>query len=157
MKASPTEIMRADPIARRRAIIVLIVLGAACLVSFLLTLRYGDPVEAWWTGHLRKIEELRGIDPAAANAVIDRSVRALLIALWTMGALATAGCLWYGRKLWRADQWPAAGAKLIAGRPIVRGRPLRIIGVTLSCVGVLVFLAFAYVTWRLSSIMLWHQ
>jgi hypothetical protein len=71
-----------------------------------------------------------------------------------LGAATLAGCLWFGRKLGKAEQWPPAGARLIFDQAVMRGRPLRLLAMFLYGFGVFVFCAFSYATWRLSSVLL---
>ena len=153
-KKPPGEIMRADPALRRRADILCAVLALLCLLGSVLLINYGSPIDTWQDEFAKHVAELQKTDPIAAQEAIDDKARSLLAALWSLGAATLAGCLWYGRKFWKAEQWPPAGARLIFDQPVVRGRPLRMLAAFFFGFGIFVFCAFSYATWRLSSMLL---
>lgn len=153
MKSEPREMMRADPIARRRALIgaVIAMMLAAAALAFIV--RYGDPIEAWRSAHLRRIDELLKVDPAAGRASIVRTGWILLVVLWSLGAVFFAGCIWFARTLRRAEQWPPSDARLIADVRIIRGKSLRVMSAVLLAAGALAFCTITYAAWRLAGML----
>lgn len=109
------EIVRADPVLRRRAFVIL---AALAIVLAVVSLFYGDPVQAWFD----HIEAVRRTDPSGAEVLVQNTTLVLLTLLWIVGASALALGTWYGRTFWKAERWPPVGAKLIHDTPVIYGR-----------------------------------
>ena len=140
-----TEFRRADPAARRHAVLLV---AAAAVIGVLLIAgfeRYRIPLRDWILA-----------DPGTAPDRI-KAVLFLLAALLSVPLLAFAVYLWaLGARVIRAREFPPPGLRLIRDTPVItgeaalsRGRRLKILA--LGCVlasAVLVFLL-----WRLASVL----
>ena len=140
-----TEFRRADPAARRHAVLLV---AAAAVIGVLLIAgfeRYRIPLRDWILA-----------DPGTAPDRI-KAVLFLLAALLSVPLLAFAVYLWaLGARVIRAREFPPPGLRLIRDTPVITGeaalsRGRRLKTLALGCVlasAVLVFLL-----WRLASVL----
>ena len=131
----------ADPIARRRALIALIVLAVAGVFAYM-------RLEEW-------LSQLEASDPDHARAALASAL------LWTSAAMASAIAalgvyfLLLGHRVRRAERFPPPGAKVARDTPVVTGSAARtralllqlIAGVLLGCAVVLLAMAWRLVTY----------
>lgn len=112
------EIQPADPVTRRRALIVagaIAVLGWAAFFA----------LQNWIAG-------LEGAEPTHMRASLER---ALVWGSWAtmLPVVALAGWLWlYGARVGRAGRFPAPGAKVVRDTPVLLGDAARVRGVALK-------------------------
>ena len=112
------EIQRADPVTRRRVLIGVVAVVAACVAGFL-------ALQRWLAG-------LRGLDAPQVQQALER---ALIVGSWAalLPAIVVAACLWrYGSQVCKAGRFPAPGAKVIRDTPVLHGAPAQLRGTILK-------------------------
>lgn len=112
------EIQRADPVARRRVLVGVVAVVAACVAGYV-------ALQRWLAG-------LRGLDAAQVQQALER---ALVVASWTamVPAVAFAAVLWrYGTRICEAGRFPAPGARVIRDTPVLHGAPAQLRGTILK-------------------------
>jgi hypothetical protein len=130
-----TEIRRADPAARRQALIIVVV-GAVTGASLLLALEvYQDPLLDWVRSQPR---ERMTVVFSLVAAMLSAPVFALAVYLWLLAA-----------KIVKTEVFPPSGLRLIrdttritGSTALLRGRMLKGIAVCLAIVSGLSCLAF---------------
>jgi hypothetical protein len=112
------EIQPADPGARRRVLLGVVAVAAACVAGYFV-------LQRWLAG-------LRGLDPAHIQQALERG---LLVASWTalVPAAVLAACVWrYGARVHASGRFPAPGSKVIRDTPVLHGEPARLRGTVLK-------------------------
>lgn len=139
-----TEVRRADPVARRQAVL-LVALGA--LVGTLVIVgfeHYRSPLRDWL---LRKPGEpahrLKSV-LVLATAILSAPLAALAVYLWLLGSTVL-----------RAQQFPPPGCRVIRDTPVIGGRGAVLRGRSLKalalCLGVASALLWCFL-WRLDRV-----
>ena len=117
MPESP-EVQRADPVARRRVLVGVVVVITACVAGYI-------ALQRWLAG-------LRGLDTEQVQQALER---ALILASWAamLPTVAFAAVLWrYGTRVCEADRFPAPGARVIRDTPVQHGPPAQLRGTILK-------------------------
>jgi hypothetical protein len=127
------EIQKADPQARRRAILILTLGTVIGCVLILLLEHHGPALRDWITQDPEKL---------AARA---QSGLLISIALVSVPLLAFAAYLWrLGSRIARAERFPPPGLTVVRDTPVLRGRPARRRGrLAQALAGCLAFMACA--------------
>ena len=138
-----TEVRRADPAARRQAV-VLVVLGA--VVGALLILgfeRYRTPLRDWLLSEPGELGYRVRLVFFLSAAVLSAPLVAFAVYLWSLGA-----------KVLRARQFPPPGYRdtpVIGGQAaVLRGRGLKVLAVCLALASALLWLLLL---WRLAWVL----
>ncbi len=133
-----TEIRRADPAARRRAVL-LVVLGA--LVRSRLE-RYGPALRQWLLSAPAELAPRFRLTFLLLAAVLSGPLITLAICLWTLGA-----------KVLRAEEFPPPGYRVNRDTPVIRGhsavmrgRDFKVLALGLGGISALLWLLL----WRLA-------
>lgn len=137
-----TELRKADPEARRQALLIVVagaLVGVLCLLAIE---RYRDPLLDWISAE------------PAASAQRFRRVLLAAAALLTLPLLGIAAYLWaLGRRIEAAAAFPPPGMRVIRDTPVVsgasavsRGRWLK----RLALICVIAALALGWMLWRLA-------
>jgi hypothetical protein len=140
-----TEVQKADPAARRHAVLLIVVstlLGAALIVGFE---RYRTPLRDWF---LSKPEKL---------ALRLRLLFLLCAAFVSVPLFGIAVYLWsFGGKVVRARRFPPPGHRVIRDTPILkrqaalsRGRSLKVLAGCIAVAGALLW----FLLWPLASVL----
>lgn len=140
-----TEVRRADPTARRTAILILVVgtcIGALLIVAFA---RYRVPLSDWVLA-----------DPGSSAQRL-KLVLLLLAALLLAPLFAFAAYLWsLGGKVVRAQEFPPPGVRVIRDTPVVsgeravsRGRLLKVLALGCGIAAAVL----AVLLWRLTLLL----
>jgi hypothetical protein len=111
-------IQRADPGARRRALLLAVAIGAAGWAAFFV-------LQEW-------LADLQTKDPAIAREALED---AMIWGTWaaTLPVLVFATWLWLlGARVRRAERYPPPGAKVIRDTPVLTGREARSRGALLQ-------------------------
>ncbi len=139
-----TEVRRADPAARRQAVL-LIILGA--LVGTLLIVgfeRYRTPLRDWLLSEPGEMAHRVKLVFLLSAAVLSAPLVAFAVYLWSFGA-----------KVLRARQFPPPGFRVIRDTPVIDGRAAVLRGrgfkVLALCLGVACVLLWLLL-WRLASL-----
>ena len=117
MPESP-EIQRADPATRRRVLVGVVAVTAACVAGY-----FG--LQRWLAG-------LRGLDAPQVQQALER---ALILASWAalLPAVVVAAFLWrYGSRVCEAGRFPAPGSRVIRDTPVLHGAPAQLRGTILK-------------------------
>jgi len=112
------EIQRADPRTRKRVLLGVAAIMAACVGGYL-------GLQRWLAG-------LRDLDPAHIQRALEH---ALIWASWaaTVPSAVLAACMWlYGMRVCRADRFPAPGSKVVRDTEVLHGRPAQLRGTVLK-------------------------
>ena len=135
-----TEIQKADPKARRNAIVLVL---CAMLIGVLFALafeHYRPVIDDWLSG-----------DP---ELIVQRFkfVMIILVALIAIPLLLFAAYFWrFGGRIVRAERFPPPGAGVLRDTPIVTGSAARRRGRLLQAItGLLIFIALA------APVLFWH-
>ena len=137
-----TEILRADPAARRQAAL-LVVLGAlAGALIFVGFERYRIPLRDWVLSEPAKFALRVKLVFLLSGALLSAPLVAFAVYLWSLGA-----------KVLRAQQFPPPGYRVIRDTPIIggqtamsRGRVLEVLALCLGVASVVLWLLL----WRLA-------
>jgi hypothetical protein len=131
-----TEVRKADPAARRQAV-VLVVFGA--LVGALLILgfeRYRTPLHDWLLSDPRELGHRVKLVFLLAAALLSAPLAAFAAYLWSLGA-----------KVIRAGEFPPPGYRVIRDTPVIagrgavlRGRSLKALALSLGVASVLLWM-----------------
>lgn len=138
------EIQKADPRARRWAVLLVACGTLAGLVVIWLAESYGPALEAWVT---RDPEQIR------SRLRLAFVVMALAVALPVLGL---AGYFWrLGERINRAERFPAPGTLVMRDTVVLRGAPARRRGRLMQLVAVFLVAAacgFMVILWQLVSL-----
>ena len=107
-----TEIQRADPVARRRALIAAVVIAMGGWAAFFV-------LQDWLAG-------LRGSDPARVRRALEG---AMIWGSWVACLPVAALAVWLWRtgvRIARSGRYPPPGAKVIRDTPVVHGNAARL-------------------------------
>ena len=136
------EVIKADPVLRRRALIgfaTLIIVSLAAAAYFRV---YGTPME-------RYMQYVAALDRTAAVTSLTKAGSLLVATMFVLVSSIAAGMFWFGSRMWKAQQWPLPTARLIADSPVARGRDVRILGGFLMTSGTALAISGVYVCFRL--------
>lgn len=117
MPESP-EVQRADPVTRRRVLVGVVAIAAACTAGYF-------ALQRWLAG-------LRGLDAPQVQQALER---ALVLASWAalLPAVVVAAFLWrYGTRVCEAGRFPAPGSRVIRDTPVLHGSPAQLRGTILK-------------------------
>jgi len=117
-----TEIQRADPAARRRALVAAVVIALAGWAAFFV-------LQDWLAG-------LRGSDPMQVRRALEG---AMIWGSWVACLPVAALALWLWRagvRVGRAGRYPPPGAQVIRDTPIVHGDAARLRAVALKLLAI---------------------
>ncbi|HEY7558727.1 MAG TPA: hypothetical protein VIH18_28385 [Candidatus Binatia bacterium] len=139
-----TEIRRADPVARRQAVLFVVfgaLAGALLVVGFE---RYRNPLRDWFLSEPEKSANRVKLVFFVSGVFLSAPLVAFAVYLWSLGA-----------KVLRANQFPPPGYRVIRDTPVVggqaamsRGRGLKILALCLGVASAMLWLLL----WRLVSI-----
>lgn len=142
-----TEVRRADPGARRHAV-VLVMLGA--LVGTLLLVgfeRYRTPLRDWLLSEPGELAHRVRLVFLLSATVLSAPLVALAIYLWSLGA-----------KVLRAGQFPPPAYRVIRDTPVIggqaavlRGRVFKVLALCLALASPLLWLLLWRLAWLLSE------
>jgi hypothetical protein len=143
--AGMTEVRRADPAARRQAVLF-VVLGAFAGVLLILGFeRYRIPLRNWLLSDPGKFALRVRLAFLLSGAFLAASLVAFAIYLWSFGA-----------SVLRGQQFPPSGYRLIRDTPIMlgqaamsRGRGLKILALFLGVFAVLLCLLMWRLAWMI--------
>jgi len=147
-----TEIRRADPAARRHAVLFVVLgalVGALLIVGFE---RYRIPFQDWLlSGPGASAHRVKLVFLLSATALSAPPV-AFAVHLWLLGA-----------KVLRAQQFPPPGYRVIRDTPILtgraamsRGRGFKVLALCLGLASVLVWLLLWRLAWTFGDGVAWH-
>lgn len=136
-----TDIVRADPGLRRAVIIVVLVAFASVVLLYGLL---GDPFEWLYDRLVGDVGALAAQDPELARERAARIVIWTVASIWVFYVLVAGYGVWLGVRMWRAEQWPLPGARLIADTKVQRGRELRARAAAVIAVPLVLLLPISY-------------
>ena len=145
------EIVAADPVLRRRYIIIGVLFFVAASLAYVMDF---DPV-AWIFERLfTDVDELRETDQEQARERARDVLIGSVAGVWIVAMTALVYMITLGVRMWRASQWPLPNARLIADTKVIKGSTLRIraaLGIG-AC-----FLFLVLITYYVIQIIIWVQ
>jgi hypothetical protein len=141
-----TEIRRADPAARRQALLFVVLGALAGALLFVGIERYRVPLRDWVLSEPEKFAHRMKFVFLVSVALLSAPLIAFAVYLWSLGA-----------KVLRAEQFPPPGYRVIRDTPVIggqaamfRGRGLKVLALCLGVASALLCLLL----WRLVRIIL---
>jgi hypothetical protein len=138
-----TEVRRADPAAKRQALVFVILgafAGAVLMIGFE---RYRIPLRDWVLSEPGKFGFRLRLVFLVTGVLLSVPLVTFAIYLWALGA-----------RVLRAQQFPPPGYRVIRDTPVVegqaaifRGRGLKVLALCLGMVAVLLWLLFGRLEW----------
>ncbi len=118
-----TEIVRADPVKRRRAIVTVVLVVAALGTVYYF---FGNPFDRLFGEYSQEMDELNKTNKEEAKRKAGNVIVGMVVSVWLFVLLVATYSTVLGLRMWSASQWPLPDARLIADRRVIGGRRLRV-------------------------------
>ena len=136
-----TEIVRADPVKRRRAIVTVVLFVAALGTVYYFV---GNPFDRLFEQYSQEMEALNETNKEEAKRKSGNLVMGMAISVWLFALLVATYSTVVGLRMWRTSQWPLPDARLIADRRVIRGLRLRVEAACTIALPIALLIAVSY-------------